>query len=156
MKFSFSKIKISAYFYIISLIFFSIFHFAKTRNINLYDKEVIKRNRRDEMFEEMIKKIENLEESIKQYDNNLHQIIEKNHDSKLQIEINKVYVKILYALIVIFLLVIIFIIIIKFYNQCIEAKTQNIEKNNSAIASNIKDKGHDSSADKTNIISNNK
>ena len=104
----------------------------------------------------MIKKIENLEESIKQYDNNLHQLIEKNHDSKLQIEINKVYVKILYVLIVIFLLVIIFIIIIKFYNQCIEIKTRNIEKNNSVTASNIKDKGHDSSSDKNNIIDNNK
>ena len=156
MKISFSRIKISSDFYIIFLIFFSIFHFAKTRNINLYDKEVIKRNRRDQTYEEMIKKIENLEESIKQYDNNLHQLIEKNHDSKLQIEINKVYAKILYVLIVIFLLVIIFIIIIKFYNQCIEIKTRNIEKNNSVAASNIKDKGHDSSSDKNNIIDNNK
>ena len=120
MNISFSKIIISDFFHLllILIILFPIFHFDKTDN----------RYRRDRDLD-LYKECEKLEESIKKYENNIQELIEKNQDGKLQIEINKVYIKFLYVLILIFLFIILFIVIIKFYSRCIEKKKSLLTPN---------------------------
>ena len=133
MKFSFRKINISFY-NLITFLIIPLIPFSKTTNIN----PVIFNNINNlkefpwDDFEEieylnLKEKCEKLEKSIKDYEEDIKKLVEENQNSNLQIELNKVYVKILYALIIIFVFIIIVIIIFKFYFQC--TKKQNIVPN---------------------------
>ena len=134
MKFSFTKKNISFY-NLITFLIIPFIPFSKTTNINPVIYNDI--NNQNEFpwnddFEEienlnLKEKCEILEKSIKNYEEDLKKLIEENQKSNLQIEINKVYVKILYALIIILVFIIIVIIIFKFYFQC--TKKQNIVPN---------------------------
>ena len=134
MKFSFRKINVSFY-NLITFLIIPLIPFSKTTNINpvLFNNiNNLKEFPRNDNFEEieypnLKEKCEKLEKSIKNYEEDIKQLIEENQKSNLQIEINKVYVKILYALIIIFVFIIIVIIIFKFYFQC--TKKQNIVPN---------------------------
>ena len=134
MKFSFQKKNISFY----NLITFLIILFiplSKATNINpviFNNINNLKEFPWNDDFEEienlnLKEKCENLEKSIKNYEEDIKKLIDENQKSYLQIEINKVYVKILYALIIILVFIIIVIIIFKFYFQC--TKKQNIVPN---------------------------
>ena len=140
MNISFSK-KIISYFFhllLILIILFPIFHFDKTDNRYRRDKD-----------QDLFKECEKLEESIKKYENNIQELIEKNQDGKLQIEINKVYIKFLYALIIVFLFIILSIAIIKIYSRC-------IEKNKSVLTPNFGDTLPNSFPENNNGVNNKK
>ena len=133
MNFSFPKKNISFY-NLITFLIIPLIPFSKTTNIN----PVIFNNINNlkefpwDDFEEieylnLKEKCEKLEKSIKDYEEDIKKLVEENQNSNLQIELNKVYVKILYALIIIFVFIIIVIIIFKFYFQC--TKKQNIVPN---------------------------
>ena len=133
MNFSFPKKNISFY-NLITFLIIPLIPFSKTTNIN----PVIFNNINNlkefpwDDFEEieylnLKEKCEKLEKSIKDYEEDIKKLVEENQNSNLQIELNKVYVKILYALIIIFIFIIIVIIIFKFYFQC--TKKQNIVPN---------------------------
>ncbi len=131
MKFSFPKKSISFY-NLITFLIIPFIRFSKTTNINpvIFNnlnnlKEFPWNNDFKEIENLNLKeKCEKLEKSIKNYEEDIKKLIEENQKSNLQIEINKVYVKILYALIIILVFIIIVIIIFKFYFQC--TKKQNI------------------------------
>ena len=106
---------------------------SHSKIINKYpnlDKPNIKNNsnnQREDPYDywEMYKKCEELREKQKKLENDIQSLYEKNQDYKLKIEINKIYIKLLYSLIFIFLFVIIIIIILKFY--CKLKKKQNLK-----------------------------
>ena len=68
--------------------------------------------------EDIFQQYNKLLETTKQLENDINEMAKKNSDYLLKIEVNKIYIKLLYFLIIIFILIIIVIIIIKFYFQC--------------------------------------
>jgi hypothetical protein len=67
---------------------------------------------------DIMENIEKLKEREKVLEDLIYTTNSKNQDYKVQIEINKIYVKILYSIIFILLFVIFIIIVIKFYCKC--------------------------------------
>ena len=133
MNFSFPKKNISFY-NLITFLIIPLIPFSKTTNINpvIFNNIINLKEFPWDDFEEieylnLKEKCEKLEKSIKDYEEDIKKLVEENQNSNLQIELNKVYVKILYALIIIFVFIIIVIIIFKFYFQC--TKKQNIVPN---------------------------
>ena len=133
MNFSFPKKNISFY-NLITFLIIPLIPFSKTTNINpvIFNNIINLKEFPWDDFEEieylnLKEKCEKLEKSIKDYEEDIKKLVEENQNSNLQIELNKVYVKILYALIIIFIFIIIVIIIFKFYFQC--TKKQNIVPN---------------------------
>ena len=83
--------------------------------------------REEDFFDEDIfEKCEQLKERQKRLQNDITTLIIKNQDNKLKIELNKIYIKVLYILIFILLFIIIMIIIFKFYFQCHKKKESNL------------------------------
>ena len=116
------NININNNFYIITLI--ALVSYSITINHNLLALYGIKDNpnfNKDNFDDfnnnDLFKKIGDMEKKCKMLDNDINMLKTKNQDYKLKIEINKIYIKILYALIFIFLLIIFVVIIIKFYFQ---------------------------------------
>ena len=112
------KLTLNNYFIIILLFFF--FSYSKTTNTNPVLSNYIKSKNfypREGEFD-IIENIGRLKEREKVLEYLIYTTNNKNQDYKVQIEINKIYVKILYSIIFILLFVIFIIIVIKFYCKC--------------------------------------
>ena len=112
------KLTLNNYFIIILL--FIIFSYSKTTNTNPILSNYIKSQNfypREDEFD-IIENIERLKKREKVLEDLIYTTNNKNQDYKIQIEINKIYVKILYSIIFILLFVIFIIIVIKFYCKC--------------------------------------
>ena len=138
--------------FLIIVIVFSIIPFAKENNINslkiLTQRENYKEQKRDKDEKSIrFKIVDNLEKSIKRYEKDILELMAINQENKLQIEINKIYLRILYIIIFTLLFVFIIIIIIKLYFQCKKSK-----KNITNIINERKTR--ESISDKNNIINN--
>ena len=111
--------------------------YSKTTNTNpvtLNEFKDIHNFEWDDNFNDMniLQRLDDIKNKCKMLDNDIHMLKTKNQDNKLKIEINKIYIKILYSLIFIFLFIIFVIILIKFYFQCRKKKAFNfiIKKEN--------------------------
>ena len=114
------KYNILNHFYIIVILFLQI-SYSKTTNTNPVLSNVDKIKNNDNYIREENGNIFDMIEKMKERErillNNINALTNKNQYYKLKIEVNKIYIKILYSLIFIFLFIIINIIIIKFYCQ---------------------------------------
>ena len=114
------KYNILNHFYIIVILFLQI-SYSKTTNTNPVLSNVDKIKNNDNYIREengnILDMIEKMKERERILLNNINELTNKNQYYKLKIEVNKIYIKILYSLIFIFLFIIINIIIIKFYCQ---------------------------------------
>ena len=114
------KYNILNHFYIIVILFLQI-SYSKTTNTNPVLSNVDKIQNSDYYTREengnILDMIEKMKERERILLNNINALTNKNQYYKLKIEVNKIYIKILYSLIFIFLFIIINIIIIKFYCQ---------------------------------------
>ena len=112
-------------FYII--IWLTLILYSKTTNTNpvaLNELKDMHNFEWDDNFNDMnlLQKLEDIKKICKMLDNDINILKTKNQDCKLKIEMNKIYIKILYSLISIFLFIIFVIILIKFYFQCRKKK----------------------------------
>ena len=131
MKIKYIIISIIYIFIIIILLFQIYFSYSKTAKINpiIYNLKYIMNDypREEDFFDEDIfEKCEQLKERQKRLQNDITTLIIKNQDNKLKIELNKIYIKVLYILIFILLFIFIMIIIFKFYLQCHKKKESNL------------------------------
>ena len=114
------KYNILNHFYIIVILFLQI-SYSKTTNTNPVLSNVDKIQNNDYYIRgengNILDMIEKMKERERILLNNINALTNKNQYYKLKIEVNKIYIKILYSLIFIFLFIIITIIIIKFYCQ---------------------------------------
>ena len=104
------------------LLFLDLISYSHSENINLLSLNPINYNEpyKDENNnpKEMYEKCIELREKQKMLEEKIESLIDKNKDYELKIEVNKIYIKILYILISILIIIIIIIIIFKFYSQC--------------------------------------
>ena len=131
MKIKYIIISIIYIFIIIILLFQIYFSYSKTAKINpiIYNLKYIMNDypREEDFFDEDIfEKCEQLKERQKRLQNDITTLNKKNQDNKLKIELNKIYIKVLYILIFILLFIIIMIIIFKFYFECHKKKESNL------------------------------
>ena len=116
-------------FYIITLLFIYLISYSKTANtnpVNLKNFRKLQKYPRYDEFEEIFFKCEEMREKNKNLENDIEMLIKKNQDYNLKIEVNLIYIKMLYILICILLLIIIIIIIVKFYFQCRKKRPNKI------------------------------
>ena len=130
MKNSFLKINLLNAFFIIILLFIYLISYSNTGNINSVNLKNIRKlennGKNDENdYIELLYKCEELRQKNKKLEEDIFLLEKKNQDYNLKIEVNKIYINILYIIIFIFLLAIIIIIIIKFYSQC-QKRPKNI------------------------------
>ena len=131
MKIKYIIISIIYTFIIIIFLFQIYFSYSKTTKINpmIYNlKNIMNNYPKEENFydDDIFEKCEQLKERQKRLQNDITALIKKNQDNKLKIEVNKIYIKVLYLLIFILLFIIIMIIILKFYFQCHKKKESNL------------------------------
>ena len=108
-----------------SLLFLALILYSKTITINnLSLNSIDEHDKYKEGNEprEIYEKCEELREKQKKLDKELASLVKNNKDKELQIEVNKIYIRILYILISICLFIIISIIIFKFYTKCKKEK----------------------------------
>ena len=112
------------FFYFIIFLFFNQISLSKTSNKDLFSfigqkKEFIYSKEDDYFLQDNIyDEYEKLFERVKKLEKDIESMAKKNEDYLLKIEVNKIYIKLLYVLIFIFIFIIIVIIVIKFYFQC--------------------------------------
>ena len=131
MKIKYITINIINAFIIIILLFQILFSNSKRAKINPIinnEKNIINDYPREDDFfdDDIFEKCEQLKERQKQLQNDITTLIKKSQDNKLKIEVNKIYIKVLYILIFILLFIFIMIIIFKFYLQCHKKKESNL------------------------------
>ena len=119
------KINLLHTFYIITLLFIYLISYSKTANtnpINIKNFRKLQKYPKYDDYDDIFFKCEQLREKNKNLENNITMLVKKNQDYNLKIEVNLIYIKMLYILICILLLAIIIIIIVKFYFQCQKRK----------------------------------
>ena len=108
-------------FYIITLLFLSLISYLKTIDINPVNLNYFRKlqeNPKYGDYDNIFLKYEALREKNKNLENKITLLMKKNQDITLKIEVNQIYIKMLYILISVLLLTIIIIIIVKFCLQC--------------------------------------
>ena len=143
------KLNLLHFFYIIALLFIYLISYSKTANTNRVNLQNLRKLQKYPRYEnyDIFFKCEILREKTKNLENNITILIKKNQDYNLKIEINLIYIKMLYILIGIFLIAIIIIIIIKFYLQC-QKRWKNIQQYN------LKEKSDEIKLERKNEIQN--
>jgi len=119
------KINLLHTFYIITLLFIYLISYSKTAYtdpVNLKNFRKLQKYPRYDDYDDIIYKCEELREKNKNLEKNITMLEKKNQDYNLQIEVNLIYIKMLYILVCILLLTILIIIIVKFYFQCLKRK----------------------------------
>ena len=120
MKKTYIRINLILFSYYL-LLFLGLISYSQSENINLLSLNPINYNEpfneENNNPREMNEKCEELREKQKILEETIESLIHKNNDYDLKIEVNKIYIKILYILISILIIIFIIIIIFKFYSQ---------------------------------------
>jgi len=127
------KINLLHTFYITTLLFIYLFSYSKTANTNPRKLQIYPKF---DDYDDIFYKCEELREKNKNLENNITMLKKKNQDYNLQIEVNLIYIKMLYILISILFLAIIIIIIVKFYFQCQKRKKTLLNVNSTKKSEN--------------------
>ena len=148
------KINILHTFYIITLLFVYLISYSKTANANPVNLKNFRKLQKYPRYDDydIFYKCEELREKNKNLENNITMLKKKNRDYNLQIEVNLIYIKMLYILISILFLAIIIIIIVKFYFQCQKRKKTLLNVNSTKKSENNFLEENNEISNQTNII----